>query len=63
MDKRILKRICKNKTSLAGLILVGFFALIALLAPALAPAENKNNPYQLQPAIKLNRKPPARSTG
>lgn len=50
MDKRILKRICKNKTSLAGLILVGFFALIALWAPVLAPAENKNNPYQLPQA-------------
>ncbi len=50
MKSRLLKRICKNKTSLAGLILVAFFALMALLAPVLAPVQNKNNPYQLPQA-------------
>ncbi len=47
MKLRLLKRICKSKTSLAGLILVVFFALVALFAPVLAPVQNKNNPYQL----------------
>ncbi len=50
MKSRLLKRICKNKTSLAGLILVAFFALMALFAPVLAPVQNKNNPYQLPQA-------------
>ena len=47
MKSRLLKRICKNKTSLAGLILVLFFALMALFAPVFAPVQNANNPYQL----------------
>ena len=50
MNTRLLKRIYKNKTSLCGLILVALFALTALLAPVLAPVENKNNPYQLPQA-------------
>ena len=50
MNKRLLKRICKNKTSLAGLVLVALFALIALCAPVLAPVHNANNPYQLPQA-------------
>lgn len=47
MKLRLLKRICKSKTSLAGLILVSLFALVALFAPVLAPVQNENNPYQL----------------
>ena len=50
MNKRLLKRICKNKTSLAGLVLVALFALIALCAPLLASVHNANNPYQLPQA-------------
>ena len=46
-DARLLKRICRNKTSLAGLILVGLFAIVALLAPLLAPVQNSHNPYQI----------------
>ena len=47
MKLRLLKRICKSKTSLAGLILVSLFVLVALFAPVLAPVQNENNPYQL----------------
>ena len=47
MKSRLLKRICKNKTSLTGLIFVLLFALMALFAPVLAPVQNANNPYQL----------------
>ncbi len=47
MNKRIFKRIVKNKASLVGFVLVAFFALVALLAPILAPASNANNPYQI----------------
>lgn len=50
MDKRIFKRIYKNKTSLCGLVLVLFFALVALFAPVLAPVQNQHNPYQLPQA-------------
>ena len=46
-DTRLLRRICRNKTSLAGLILVGLFAVVALLAPVLAPVQNDHNPYQI----------------
>ncbi len=47
MNKRLFKRILRNKTSLCGLMLVALFALVALLAPLLAPVHNANNPYQL----------------
>lgn len=47
MGTHIFKRIGKSKTSLAGFILVAFFALVALFAPVLAPVQNANNPYQL----------------
>ena len=50
MNGRIFKRIYKNKTSLAGLILVMFFGLVALFAPLLAPAQHPHNPYQLPQA-------------
>ena len=50
MKHTVLKRILRNKTSLAGFILVAMFALIALLAPVLAPVHNANNPYQLPQA-------------
>lgn len=47
MEKRLIKRICNSKTSLLGLVLVACFALVALLAPWLAPVHNPNNPYQM----------------
>ena len=50
MKQSLWKRIIRNKTSLAGLLLVALFALIALLAPVLAPVHNANNPYQMPQA-------------
>lgn len=47
LKNRIFKRIFTNKTSLVGFSLVLFFALVALLAPLLAPVYNQNNPYQM----------------
>ena len=60
MNDRILKRICKSRTSLIGLLLVLFFALVALLAPWLAPVYNKNSPYQLpQKSYQIAPQPPS----
>lgn len=50
MKQTLWKRIIRNKTSLAGLVLVALFALVALLAPVLAPVQNANNPYQMPQA-------------
>ena len=61
MNKRLFKRIYKNKTSLCGLLLVTLFALIALLAPVLAPTQNAHNPYQL-PQASYQIEPQAPST-
>ena len=44
MTNRTLKRILQNKASLAGLVLVLFFAAVALFAPLLAPAQNPRDP-------------------
>ncbi len=60
MDKRILKRLCQNKTSLCGLVLVALFVLVALLAPVLAPVHNPHNPYQLpQAGYQIAPQPPS----
>lgn len=60
LKNRIFKRIFTNKISLAGFILVSFFAGVALLAPLLAPAQNKNNPYQLpQKSYQIAPQPPS----
>ena len=60
MNNRILKRIFKNKASLAGFILVAFFALLALFAPLLAPVHNVHNPYQLpQAGYEVTPQPPS----
>ncbi len=60
LKNRIFKRIFTNKTSLAGFLLVAFFALAALFAPWLAPAQNKNNPYQLpQRSYQIAPQPPS----
>lgn len=60
LKNRIFKRIFTNKTSLTGFILVSFFALVALFAPLLAPAQNGNNPYQLpQKSYQIAPQPPS----
>lgn len=60
MDKRIWKRLCQNKTSLCGLVLVAFFVWVALLAPVLAPVHNPHNPYQLpQAGYQIAPQPPS----
>ena len=62
MQETLLRRICKNKTSLCGLVLVGFFALVALFAPLLAPVHNPNNPYQMpQASYEITPKAPSAS--
>jgi len=59
MTKRIWKRILQNKASLAGFILVVFFAGVALLAPVLAPSKTAN-PYQLpQSSYEVTPQPPS----
>ena len=60
MNNRIFKRIVKNKASLTGFVLVACFALVALLAPVLAPADNPRNPYQIpQHSYEMTPQPPS----
>ena len=60
MNNRIIKRILQNKASLAGFILVVFFALVALFAPLLAPVHNPHNPYQMpQNSYEVSPHPPS----
>ena len=59
MTNRIWKRILQNKASLIGFVLVAFFALVALLAPVLAPSKTAN-PYQLpQSSYEVTPQPPS----
>lgn len=59
-SNRIFKRICGSKTSLVGLLLVGFFLFLALFAPWLAPVQNPNNPYQMpQKSYQIAPQPPS----
>ena len=44
---RILRGVFKNPLSISGLILIGFFMLIALFAPLICPNPNPINPYQI----------------
>jgi len=44
---RILMGLLKTPASIAGLILISFFVLIALAAPVLAPPVNPNDPYKI----------------
>ena len=44
---KVLKKLTKNPTSLAGLILVLFFVAVAILAPVLAKPEYPDTPYQM----------------
>jgi peptide/nickel transport system permease protein len=44
---KVIIRMLKNPVSLAGIILVVLFALIALLAPVLAPPERPEEPYRI----------------
>ncbi len=58
MTKHIWQRICKNRSSLAGFVLVVFFGLVALCAPLLAPSHTAN-PYQLpQSSYEVTPQPP-----
>lgn len=60
MNNRILKRIVKNKSSLAGFVLVVGFACVALLAPLLAPAGPAHQPYQIpQHSYEMTPQPPS----
>ena len=60
MNNRIIKRILQNKASLAGFILVVFFAMVALFAPLLAPVHNPHNPYQMpQSSYEVTPQPPS----
>lgn len=60
MTNRTLKRILQNKASLVGLVLVLFFAAVALFAPWLAPAQNPRDPYQLpQSSYEVTPQPPS----
>ncbi len=60
MNNRIFKRILQNKASLTGFVLVACFALVALLAPVLAPVHNPHNPYQLpQSSYNVTPQPPS----
>ena len=43
----ILRRLVKNRVSLLGLILLAFFAVVALAAPWLAPPEAGHDPYRI----------------
>ena len=50
----------KNKASLTGFVLVACFALVALLAPVLAPADNPRDPYQIpQHSYEMTPQPPS----
>ncbi len=44
---RLLRGLVSNPLSVTGLIIVGFFAVVALAAPVLAPVVNVRNPYQI----------------
>ncbi len=60
MTNRTFKRILQNKASLTGLVLVLFFAAVALFAPLLAPAQNPRDPYRLpQSSYEVTPQPPS----
>lgn len=44
---RVIKGLVTNPVSLAGIALLGFFILIAVAAPVIAPPVNPNDPYQI----------------
>jgi peptide/nickel transport system permease protein len=44
---RIVKGLLTTPTSVAGLIMITFFVLVALLAPVIAPPVKVNDPYQI----------------
>jgi len=44
---KVVQRMLKNPVSLTGIILVAVFALIAILAPVLAPPERPDEPYRI----------------
>jgi peptide/nickel transport system permease protein len=44
---RIVKGLLKTPASIAGFTLIGFFIIIALAAPLIAPPVNPNDPYKI----------------
>ena len=44
---RILTGLLKTPASIIGFVLIGFFILIAIAAPVIAPPENPNDPYKI----------------
>lgn len=44
---KVVQRMLRNPVSLAGIILVAAFVLIAILAPVLAPPERPKEPYRI----------------
>lgn len=48
-DKKLLGKIIKNKNSLAGFVIILFFALVAVFAPLLAPVKS-NDAYKMPQA-------------
>jgi len=56
---RVLKGLFRNPLSVTGLILLGFFVLVALAAPILAPPRDPAHPYQIpRDGFHPNPKPP-----
>lgn len=46
-NARIIRGMLSNRLSIAGFILIGLFAALAVLAPVLAPPVNPNRPYDI----------------
>ncbi len=44
---RLLRGLVTNPLSVAGILIIAAFAVVALAAPALAPVANKRDPYQI----------------
>src|SRR6056297_3147063 len=45
--QEVLKRLLKNKISLAGIIIILFFVFIAIFAPWIAPPQDPDEPYRI----------------
>lgn len=59
--KFTLHRIFRNPSAIIGFALLGFFVVIAILAPVLAPPKNPHNPYMVpHKGYAIEPKPPSR---
>ncbi|MFW6268648.1 MAG: ABC transporter permease [Bacillota bacterium] len=45
--KEVLKRLVQNKLSLVGILIILFFAVVAIVAPWIAPPEDPDEPYNI----------------